>query len=143
MVYGSDSSICCYLQFSTLGLNMGSSSGSDSSCRGRNCKEVADHMTYTTNQNNCTEAADHMTYTTNQWNCKEVADHMTYTTNLCNCEEVADHMTNTTQQWNCLFVCLFGVYCPSREFFTHMETSSLPVKGCKFDLCSALMAIEQ
>ena len=27
------------------------------------------------------------------------------------------------------FVCLF---VPSREFFTHMETSLLPVKGCKF-----------
>ena len=26
---------------------------------------------------------------------------------------------------------LFGVYRPS-EFFTHMETSPLPVKGCKF-----------
>ena len=31
-----------------------------------------------------------------------------------------------------LFVCLFGVYSPTREFFTHMETSPLPVKGCKF-----------
>ena len=29
------------------------------------------------------------------------------------------------------FVCLFGVYRPSQEFFTHMETSQLPVKGCK------------
>ena len=27
---------------------------------------------------------------------------------------------------------LFGVYRPTREFFTHMETSPLPVKGCKF-----------
>ena len=40
-------------------------------------------------------------------------------------------------------VCLFGVYRPIREFFTHMEKSPLPVKGCKFDLCSALMTIEQ
>ena len=32
----------------------------------------------------------------------------------------------------CMFVCLFGVYRPTREFFTHMETSPLPVKGCKF-----------
>ena len=32
----------------------------------------------------------------------------------------------------CLFVCLFGVYLPTREFFTHMETSPLPVKACKF-----------
>ena len=30
------------------------------------------------------------------------------------------------------FVCLFGVFHPTREFFTHMETSPLPVKGCKF-----------
>ena len=29
-----------------------------------------------------------------------------------------------------LFVCFFGVYRPTREFFTHMETSKLPVKGC-------------
>ena len=30
-------------------------------------------------------------------------------------------------------VCLSGgVYCPAREFFTHMETSPLRVKGCKF-----------
>ena len=44
----------------------------------------------------------------------------------------------------CLFVCLYGVYRTTREFFTHMGTSSLPVKGCKLiDLCSALMAIEQ
>ena len=26
----------------------------------------------------------------------------------------------------------FGVNRPTREFFTHMETSPLPVKGCKF-----------
>ena len=30
------------------------------------------------------------------------------------------------------FVCLFGVYSPTREFFTHIETSPLPVKDCKF-----------
>ena len=35
--------------------------------------------------------------------------------------------------WNSLFVyLLFGVYRPTREFFTHMETSPLPVKGRKF-----------
>ena len=28
-------------------------------------------------------------------------------------------------------VCLFVVYRPIREFFTHMKTSPLPVKGCK------------
>ena len=27
---------------------------------------------------------------------------------------------------------VFGVYCPTREFFTHMEMSLLLVKGCKF-----------
>ena len=45
----------------------------------------------------------------------------------------------------CLFVSLFGVYRPTREFFTNMVTSPLPMKGCKFNfgLCSALMAIEQ
>ena len=31
-----------------------------------------------------------------------------------------------------VFVCLFGIYLPTREFFTHMETSPLLVKGCKF-----------
>ena len=30
------------------------------------------------------------------------------------------------------FICLFGVFRPTREFFTHLETSPLPVKGCKF-----------
>ena len=29
-------------------------------------------------------------------------------------------------------LCLFGVLHPTREFFTHMETSPLPVKDCKF-----------
>ena len=33
---------------------------------------------------------------------------------------------------NNLLVCLFEVFRPTREFFTHMETSPLPVKGCKF-----------
>ena len=28
----------------------------------------------------------------------------------------------------CLFVCLFGVLHPTREVFTHMGTSPLPVK---------------
>ena len=44
-----------------------------------------------------------------------------------------------------MFVCLGGVYRPTREFFTHMETSPLPVKAANFDLCSwpSLMAIEQ
>ena len=33
---------------------------------------------------------------------------------------------------NVLFVCLYGVYRPTHECFTHMVTSPLPVKGCKF-----------
>ena len=42
-----------------------------------------------------------------------------------------------------LFVsnCLFGFFHPTREFFTHIEMSPLPLKAA--DLCSALMAIEQ
>ena len=32
----------------------------------------------------------------------------------------------------CLFVCLFGVDGPTREFFTHLETPPLSVKGYKF-----------
>ena len=30
----------------------------------------------------------------------------------------------TLQHVFCLFVCLFGVYRPTREFFTHVETST-------------------
>ena len=33
---------------------------------------------------------------------------------------------------HCIFVSLIVVLRPTREFFTHMETSPLPVKGCKF-----------
>ena len=45
---------------------------------------------------------------------------------------------------NFQWVCLFGVYRSAQNFFTHMETSQLPVKGCKFKfLCSALVAIDQ
>ena len=29
-------------------------------------------------------------------------------------------------------LCLFGFFRPSREIFTHMETTPLAVKGCKF-----------
>ena len=31
-----------------------------------------------------------------------------------------------------LFDCLFGDFSTTREFLTHLETSQLPVKGCKF-----------
>ena len=42
------------------------------------------------------------------------------------------------------FVCFFfGVNRPTREFFTHIETSPLLVKAANFDQCSKLMAIEQ
>ena len=40
-----------------------------------------------------------------------------------------------------LFVCLFMVFRPTREFFTDMETSPFP--AANFDLCSALVAIEE
>ena len=40
----------------------------------------------------------------------------------------------------CLFVCL-EFFVILEHFFTHLETSPLPMKGCK--LCSELMAIEQ
>ena len=36
---------------------------------------------------------------------------------------------------------LVGAFRPTREFFTHMETSLLPVKDVIFDLCLKLMAI--
>jgi hypothetical protein len=38
---------------------------------------------------------------------------------------------------------LFTVLLSAQEFFTYMETSPLPVKGCKICLCSALRASEQ
>ena len=43
------------------------------------------------------------------------------------------------------FVCLFVILRPTGEFFTHLGTSPLLVKGYKFDIYmySALMAIEQ
>ena len=37
-----------------------------------------------------------------------------------------------------MFICLFKDYRPTRKFFIHLETSSLPVKAAN-DLCSALM----
>ena len=41
------------------------------------------------------------------------------------------------------FHCLFVVFRPTREFFNHMETLYLSAKGFEFELCSALIAIEQ
>ena len=40
-----------------------------------------------------------------------------------------------------MFVCLFEVYRPTRKFFTHMVSCRWRVAN--FDLCSALMIIEQ
>ena len=38
-----------------------------------------------------------------------------------------------TSLLNIIFVCLFGVICSHSRFFsTHMDTSPLPVKDCKF-----------
>ena len=31
----------------------------------------------------------------------------------------------------CFFVCLFGVFRPTQEYFTNMEKSPLPMEGCK------------
>ena len=42
-----------------------------------------------------------------------------------------------------MFVCLFGVFRPTWEFFTHLDTSPLPMKGCNFLSMLAIMAIEQ
>ena len=50
---------------------------------------------------------------------------------------------NSNQKIVCLFVCLFRGFSPTREFFTHIEPSPLPVKAANFDICSVLMAIEQ
>ena len=36
-----------------------------------------------------------------------------------------------------MFVCLFVCFRPTREFFSQMNTSFLPVKGCKFLTCSS------
>ena len=43
----------------------------------------------------------------------------------------------------CLFACLFGVIHPTWEFFTHTEMSPYWWRAANFDLCSAIMAIEQ
>ena len=67
----------------------------------------------------------------------------------CKCSDYLLIFSEDKNSGECVstFVCFvwffFGVYLSSREFYTHMETSPLLVKGCKIDLCSALMAIEQ
>ena len=42
-----------------------------------------------------------------------------------------------------LFVCMRGIFRPTREFSPHFETSLLPLKVVNFYLWSELMAIEQ
>ena len=42
-----------------------------------------------------------------------------------------------------LFVCLLGVFHPTGEFFTHMRCHYCRWRATNFDLCLALMAIEQ
>ena len=37
-----------------------------------------------------------------------------------------------TNYTRCTFDCLFRVFRPTWEFFTHLESSPLPLKGCKF-----------
>ena len=39
---------------------------------------------------------------------------------------------NVTKPFQKDSIFLYGVYCPIREFFTHMETTALPVKVFKF-----------
>ena len=45
------------------------------------------------------------------------------------CAASVMHHPLSSQTWP---IFLFGVFCPTQEFFTHLETSPLPLKGCKF-----------
>ena len=45
--------------------------------------------------------------------------------------QVKNLSVTTVTHFVCLFVCV-EFNRPTREFFTHMETSQLPIKGCKF-----------
>ena len=40
--------------------------------------------------------------------------------------------SRTSNNWVNVVCLLFGVYRPTRELFTHMETSPLPFKGWEF-----------
>ena len=42
-----------------------------------------------------------------------------------------------------LFVLLFWIFRRTRNFFTQIETSPSPMKGCNLELCSARMDIEK
>ena len=53
------------------------------------------------------------------------------------CKNIQNFLHMMVKANNCtvstiMFVCLIMVFQPTTEFFTHMETSSLPVKSCKF-----------
>ena len=52
-------------------------------------------------------------------------------------------MCSKCYDYVCLFGFLFGVFHPTLEFFNHLETLSLTVKGGNFDMCLALTTIEQ
>ena len=64
-------------------------------------------------------------------------DHMIMS--VCLCMQLFLFSIVKGRSFNFNLICgLFGLYCPTREFFTHMETST-----ANFDLCSAFMAFEQ
>ena len=83
-----------------------------------------------------------------QWNCwSYIMTDFTIVDNLIIYKGTTLKMSNThlTRSWNVkacsssssrkmkkMFVCLFGVYLPTREYFSHMQTSPLAVKGFKF-----------
>ena len=53
---------------------------------------------------------------------------------------LSSHLMNTFLEAHRFDVCLFVIFRPTREFFTHLETSPLPMKGYKFR--PILMAVE-
>ena len=55
---------------------------------------------------------------------------------------ICDSRQHDIYMYICLFICLFVLFRPAGEFFTDIDTLPLTVKSI-FDLCSALMAIEQ
>jgi hypothetical protein len=56
---------------------------------------------------------------------------------------LADETVLRTYHIQTKFNALKTVLRPAQECFTHMETSPLPVKGCKISACSSLRAFEQ
>ena len=45
---------------------------------------------------------------------------------------VKSYLNECTYTYSSKDRCVYWVNCPTQEFFTHMETSPLPVRGCKF-----------